>query len=99
MYLAVVLDLFNREIAGWSMRKRITKDIVTEALIMAVKQKRPQAGLIFHSDRGSQYASHEFRKLLERHNFIQSMSGKGNCYEREACPWGIMPLRKASSTH
>jgi len=81
MYLAVVLDLFNREIAGWSMRKRITKDIVTEALTMAVKRKRPQAGLIFHSDRGSQYASHKFRKLLEKHHFIQSMSGKGNCYD------------------
>lgn len=99
MYLAVVLDFFNREIAGWSMRKRITKNIVTEALTMAVKRKRPQKGLMFHSDRGSQYASHGFRKLLEKHNFIQSMSGKGNCYEREACPWGIMLLRKASSTH
>jgi len=81
MYLAVVLDLFNREIAGWSMRKRITKDIATEALTMAVKRKRPQAGLIFHSDRGSQYASHKFRKLLEKHHFIQSMSGKRNCYD------------------
>jgi putative transposase len=99
MYLAVVLDLFNREIAGWSMRKRITKDIVTEALTMAVKRKRPQKGLIFHSDRGSQYASHKFRKLLKEHHFIQSMSGKGNCYESEACPWGIMLLRKVSSTH
>ena len=99
MYLAVILDFFNREIAGWSMRKRITKNIVTEALTMAVKRKRPQKGLMFHSDRGSQYASHGFRKLLEKHNFIQSMSGKGNCYEREACPWGIMLLRKASSTH
>ena len=81
MYLAVVLDLFNREIIGWSMRKRITKDIVIEALAMAIKRKRPQKGLIFHSDRGSQYASHEFIKLLEGHDVIQSMSGKGNCYD------------------
>ena len=81
MYLAVVLDLFNREIVGWSMRKRITKDIVIEAIAMAIQRKRPQKRLIFHSDRGSQYASHEFRKLLEKHNFIQSMSGKGNCYD------------------
>ena len=81
MYLAVVLDLFNREIAGWSMRKRITKDIVIEALAMAIQRKRPQKGLIFHSDRGSQYASHEFIKLLEGHDVIQSMSGKGNCYD------------------
>ena len=90
MCLAVVLDLFNREIIGWSMRKRITKDIVIEALAMAIQRKRPQKGLIFHSDRGSQYASHDFIKLLEGHDVIQSMSGKGNCYEREACPWGIM---------
>ena len=65
MYCAVVLDLFNREIVGWSMRKRITRDIVIEALSMAIQRKRPQKGLIFHSDRGSQYASHEFRKLLK----------------------------------
>jgi len=81
MYCAVVLDLFNREIAGWSMRKRITKDIVVEALTMAIHRKRPQAGLIFHSDRGSQYASHEFRNLLKKHKIIQSMSGKGTCYD------------------
>lgn len=81
MYLAVVLDLFNREIVGWSMRKRITKDIVIEAFTMAIKRKRPQAGLVFHSDRGSQYASHDFRRLLEKYGVIQSMSGKGNCYD------------------
>jgi len=81
MYLAVVLDLFNREIVGWSMRKRITRDIVIAALAMAIQRKRPHKGLIFHSDRGSQYASHEFRRLLEKHSIIQSMSGKGNCYD------------------
>ena len=80
MNLAVVLDLFNREVVGWSMRKRITKDVI-EALAMAIQRKRPQKGLIFHSDRGSQYVSHEFRKILEKHHFIQSMSGKGNCYD------------------
>jgi putative transposase len=73
--------LFIREIIGWSMRKRITKDIVIEALAMAMKRKRPHKGLIFHSDRGSQYASHEFIELLEGHDVIQSMSGKGNCYD------------------
>ena len=81
MYPPVVLDLFNREIVGWSMRKRITRDIVIDALSMAIQRKRPQKGLIFHSDRGSQYASHEFRKLLKKHHVIQSMSGKGNCYD------------------
>ena len=63
------------------MKKRITKDVVTKALTMAIQRKRPQKGLIFHSDRESQYASHECRKLLGKHHFIQSMSGKGNCYD------------------
>lgn len=81
MYLAVVEDLFNREIVGWSMRKRITKDIAIKALTMAIQRKRPPKGLIFHSDRGSQYASHEFRKLLNKYGCVQSMSGKGNCYD------------------
>ncbi len=81
MYLAVVLDCFNREVVGWSMRTRMTRDMVIEALAMAINRKRPQKGLVFHSDRGSQYASHEFRRLLEKHHCIQSMSGKGNCYD------------------
>jgi len=57
---------------------------------MAVKRKRPRAGLIFHSDLGSQYASHKFKRFPKKYNFIQGMNGKGKCYEREACPWGIM---------
>jgi len=91
MYLAMILDCFNREIVGWSMKKRMTRDIVIEALFMAIRRKRPQKGLIFHSDRVSQYASHGFRKLLKKQSVIQSMSGKGNCCEHEACPWGTMP--------
>jgi len=75
MCLVVVLDFFNREIAGWSMKKRITRDIVIEALSMAIWRKRPQKGLIFHSDQGSQYASRGFRKVLQKHNVIKSMSG------------------------
>jgi len=81
MYLAVVLDCFNREVVGWAMRTRMTRDIVIEALAMAIERKRPQKGLVFHSDRGSQYASDEFRRLLEKHHCVQSMSGKGNCYD------------------
>ena len=66
LYLAVVLDLFNREIVGWSIKSRMTADIVTDALTMAWFRRKPAAGVLFHSDRGSQYASHvDARKLTE----------------------------------
>jgi len=81
LYLAVILDLFSRKIVGWAMSDRITQDIVINAFLMAVWRRKPEAGLIFHSDRGSQYAANDFRGLLDQHGFIQSMSGKGNCYD------------------
>ena len=81
LYLAVILDIFNRKIVGWAMNSRITKDLVIKAFIMAVKRHNTKPGVLFHSDRGSQYASDDFRKLLETHKFIQSMSGTGNCYD------------------
>jgi putative transposase len=81
LYLAAILDIFNRKIVGWAMGSRITGDLVTKALIMAVRRQKPTSGVIFHSDRGSQYASHDFRKLLEKYECIQSMSGTGNCYD------------------
>jgi transposase InsO family protein len=81
LYLAIVLDLFSRIIVGWSMRDRMTRDLVMEALNKAIESRRPTKGLIVHSDKGSQYASHDYRKLLSKYKFIQSMSGKGNCYD------------------
>jgi len=81
LYLCAVLDVFNRQIVGWSMDNRMTQDLVINALQQAVWRRKPGSGCIFHSDRGSQYAGHKFRKLLSKHKFIQSMSGKGNCYD------------------
>jgi putative transposase len=81
LYLAVILDIFNRKIVGWAMDSRITRNLVLKAFIMAVRRQNPKPGVIFHSDRGSQYASSDFRKILEMHEFIQSMSGTGNCYD------------------
>jgi len=81
LYLAVVLDLFNREIVGWSLKPRMTADIVTDALTMAWFRKRPAAGLMHHSDRGSQYASHAFQETLKRYGMTCSMSRKGNCWD------------------
>jgi transposase InsO family protein len=81
LYLAVVLDLFSRKVVGWSMSSRMKSSLVCDALTMAIWQRRPKAGLIHHSDRGSQYASDAFRKLLNKHGIQGSMSRKGDCWD------------------
>jgi transposase InsO family protein len=81
LYLAIVLDLFNREVVGWSLKPRMTADIVTDALTMAWFRRRPAPGLIHHSDRGSQYASQAFQARLTEYGMRCSMSRKGNCWD------------------
>jgi len=81
LYLAVVLDLCSRKVVGWSMSSRMKAQLVCDALQMAIWQRRPKAGLIHHSDRGSQYASKAFRRLLKSHGFLGSMSRKGDCWD------------------
>ena len=81
LYLAVVLDLFNREVVGWSIKSRMTADIVTDALTMAWFRRKPGADVIFHSDRGSQYASHAMRDKLAEYGMTASMSRKANCWD------------------
>jgi len=81
LYLCVIMDLYSRFIVGWNLEDRLTKDLVIKAFDMACGRRKPEEGLIFHSDRGSQYASEEFRKALVRMGFTSSMSGKGNCYD------------------
>jgi len=81
LYLAVVLDLYSRKVVGWSMSNRMTSQLVINSLENAITDRKPEVGLFFHSDRGSQYSSGEFRRLLKKHEIIQSMSGNGNCYD------------------
>jgi len=81
LYLAVILDLYSRQVVGWAMSDRLTSDFVIKALYQAIGRRKPGAGCIFHSDRGVQYASSDFRDVLNRYGFIQSMSRKGNCYD------------------
>lgn len=81
LYLTVILDLFSRRCIGWTMGDKITADLVLRAFNQAVLRRQPGPGLIFHSDRGVQYASEAFRNVLTRYGCIQSMSGKGNCYD------------------
>jgi len=81
IYLAVVIDLYSRRVVGWSMDRRMKKALVIRALMMAVNLRKPPPGLIHHSDRGSQYASHAYQTLLKQHGMICSMSRKGNCWD------------------
>ena len=81
LYLATTLDLYSRRIVGWSMGERMTSDLVIDALKMAITQRHPSAGLMHHSDRGSQYASAAFRRMLSAHGMVCSMSRKGEVYD------------------
>lgn len=84
LYLAVILDLHSRRVIGWAVSNRIKRDLAIRALKMAIALRSPPRGCIFHSDRGSQYCSHDYQKVLSEHGFKVSMSGKGNCYDNAA---------------
>lgn len=81
LYLAVILDLFSRQIVGWSLNRRMTRKLIMDALRMAIWRRRPEPGLVFHSDRGSQYCSNDFQKMLKAHEMKSSMSRKGDCWD------------------
>ena len=100
LFLAVVMDLFSRRIVGWSMQDNMRSEIVIDALEMAWFQRSPDknAGLIFHSDRGSQYASREFSQVLSEHRITPSMSRKGNCWDN-ACSETLFGSLKVERLH
>ena len=81
LYLAVVMDLYSRRIVGWCMDRTMAQALVIRALMMAVNLRQPKAGLMHHSDRGSQYASEAYQTLLKQHGILPSMSRKGNCWD------------------
>ena len=92
LYLAGVKDLFNGELVGYAMSERMTKSLVMHALFRAVSTKRPPPGLLHHSDRGSQYCSHDYRKMLKQFGMMASMSRKGDCWDNAPMEsfWGIL---------
>jgi putative transposase len=94
LYLSGVLDLFDSTLVGWKVDDTMHRELVMGAFRDAVKRHHPQKGLIFHSDRGSQYASHDFRELLQQTGAIQSMSGKGNCYDNARMESFFATLKK-----
>jgi transposase InsO family protein len=81
LYLAAVMDLYSRKIVGWAMRDHLRTELASSALTMAIRQQRPAAGLIHHSDRGVQYASHDYRAVLNAGGITASMSRKADCWD------------------
>ena len=92
LYVAAHKDLFTADIVGYAIGERLTRNLVSQSLFKAVAAKRPAKGLIHHSDRGSQYCSHEYRNILERFGLKASMSRKGNCYDNAPMEsfWGTL---------
>lgn len=92
LYLAAVKDLYTKQVVGYSLNERMTAQLVCNALTMAIRNQKPTKGLIIHSDRGSQYCSHEYRKILEKCDFQGSMSKRGDCYDNAPIEsfWGIL---------
>lgn len=81
LYLAVVMDLYSRRIIGWALARTQETTLVVAALQMAIGRRQPPAGILHHSDRGSQYASAQYQTVLQNHQFTVSMSGTGNCFD------------------
>ena len=81
LYLAIVLDLFSRQVVGWSMQSTLYTDVVLQALIMAVWRRKPAAGLLVHSDQGTQFTGHDWQEFLKAHGLVSSMSRRGNCHD------------------
>jgi len=100
LFLAVVIDLFSRQVVGWSLREDMTRDIVIDALRMAWFKRHPSkvSGLMFHSDRGSQYASQDFRDALKEYGITASMSRRGDCWDN-ACSETLFGSLKVERLH
>ena len=101
LYLAGHKDLFTKEIVGYAMGERMTKNLVSQSLFRAVEAQRPAKGLIHHSDRGSQYCAHEYRQMLDQFDMITSMSGKGNCFDNAPMEsfWGMLKQELVYHSH
>lgn len=99
LYLAVALDLYSRKVVGWSMSARIDSRLVVDALTMGIKSERPGAKLVAHSDRGVQYASEHYQRLLTDENIACSMSRKGNCWDNAPTESFFATLKKELVSH
>ncbi len=94
LYLATMIDLFSRQVVGWQMSTRIDQTLVNEALMAALLSRGQPAGVMIHTDRGSQYCAHSFRALIKQHGLTQSMSRKGNCWDNAVAESFFATLKK-----
>ena len=96
LYLVVMLDLYSRQVVGWSMQEHMQASLVVDALRMAYFRRKPQVGLIVHSDRGSQYCGHEFQNALKDYKMLSSMSRKGDCWDNAPTEslWGHLKVAR-----
>lgn len=99
LYLATVIDLFSRRVVGWSMKSHMKTSLVNEALLMALWSRKPKRGLLWHTDRGSQYAAEDHRNLLKDHGIVQSMSRKGNCWDNSVAESFFHTLKTELTHH
>lgn len=94
LYLAAIEDLYSKEVVGWSLNTRMPRELTIAAMKQAIKRHRPEPGLIFHSDRGVQYAAMDYQELLRKNKIVQSMSRKGNCYDNACAESFFASLKK-----
>ena len=94
LYLAIIIDLYSRAVVGWSMKPRMTTDIILDALMMAVWKRKPKQSVIIHSDQGSQFGSDDFARWCKEHNLVPSMSRRGNCYDNAVAESFFSSLKK-----
>lgn len=99
LYLATVIDLYSRQVIGWSMSNHMKTKLINNALTMAIWKRKPKRGLIWHSDRGSQYASDSHRAILKDHGIIQSMSRKGDCWDNAVAESFFHTLKTELTNH
>ncbi|MFK0571201.1 IS3 family transposase [Endozoicomonas sp.] len=99
VYLAAVVDLYSRKIVGWAMSHRMTTDLALDALRMAYWCRKPKQGLLHHSDRGSQYASHNYQNELKKYHMVCSMSRKGNCWDNAVMERFFGSLKREQTDH
>lgn len=98
LFLCVVIDLFSRQVVGWELEKQMTKELILSALDQSIYRRQPGTGLIFHSDRGSQYCSEKFRDRLAAHQILQSQSRRANCWDN-ACVESFFHTLKTESIY
>ncbi len=95
LYLAAIEDLYHKKVVGWALGSRMTKQLTITALDQAIHIERPKKGLIFHSDRGSQYAAYNYQDKLREYGIRQSMSAKGDCFDNALWNPFLLPLKKS----